>query len=677
MSEIKLSKLITTPDDFLQQIPKDIIENIYFRQNIHSKLTEDKSAQKDFLELCFLEPQIIYDSAFFTYDPRQPIGLRNRPFILRPKQRILVEELKKAVENQHDLAVDKSREEGATEIICKFLGFYWLLMPESSFLVGSRKEELVDGSVDYKDGRLIGAHQSLFHKIMYGIVNLPVWMIPGFSKKHLFLQNLNNNSMVMGESTNESFGAGNRATAILVDEIARVEPPAAQFIIDNISDTSPCCIFNSTHFRWGAGHPYAKLIRSNKIKVVTLGFEENPEKNQGLYRSPDLDIIEIVDVDYYKNLCPEVFNEIKPNQPFKLSELEKSILTCSEETQDKCINIQFIADGGEKNFNRDRSVWYDEQEARSRSKTGLAQNILRIPQGSADMFFDISTVQRIKSLYMCPPDHVGKIKYDVIKNMVKDIRFIPGSPERGLKWWGKLNNFKPDIKHNYIVGCDISRGTGASNSVLAVCDVNKNELVGLYANPFIDVSDFAELSVAVCKWLGNAFLIWEANGPGDTFDKRIWKLGYNRIYKNTNERKKPRKRQNTRGWRSSPGENGSKLDMLDHFDSALIESIKSTRNYRHIIVHDESLINELEDYMFSPGRIDVNLSSVVTDETGARYAHGDRVIACGLTVLAMNDVRPAILKKKIVPPTNSFEYRFRKYNEEQQINKRTLRKYRY
>lgn len=338
----------------------------------------------------------------------------------------------------------------------------------------------------------------------------------------------------------------------------------------------------------------------------------------------------------------------------------------------------FVGDGGEANFNRDRSVWYDEQEARGRSKTDLAQNILRIPQGSADQFFDEGTIQKIRSIYKKPCDCKGKLKFDIFNGVISNIRFLPGERGHNIKWWGRLSdNQNPDITHNYIVSCDISRGTGASNSVLAICDVNQRELVGLYANPFIDVPDFAELAVAVCKWLGGAYLIWEANGPGDTFDKTIWKLGYNKVYINVNERKITRKRTQNRGWRSTPGPNGSKLAMLDHLDSALVESLKPERYYRYIIIHDEALINELEDYMFMPGRIDANLSSMVTDESGAKYAHGDRVIAVGLAVLAMTEARPADLKKKRIPPTGSFEYRFRKWKEEQGYNNRKMRRYRY
>lgn len=672
---------INSPEDLflvLNGFPTNIIENIEARRELHKILADDEEKQSWYKAACLIKPQVAFDSAFWTYDPRQPPGYENRPFILRPKQRVMIDEIKDAIDSQHNLIVDKSREEGATEVICKMFALYWWLRPQVYFLVGSRKEDLVDKSVEYKESILVGPHQTLFHKIMYGIVNLPAWVKINISKKNCFLQNLENNSMIEGESTNESFGAGNRATAVLVDEVARIEPDVAQYIIDNIQDTSPCCIYNSTHFRWGSGHPYAKLLRSNRVTTVTLGFEDNPEKNKGMYWSPVEDIIEIKDIDYYRVACPEVFNEIEADKPFSYTQYREKIELLPDDIYNKCKSIKFVADGGESNFKRERSVWFDEQVARGRSKTDIAQNILRVPQGSADMFFDEATIHKLRSIYEREPNHVGDIKFKNIKNKLFDIYFEEGSLKKNFRWWGYLRNGSvPDLTHNYIVACDISRGTGASNSVMAVCDVNKNELIGLYVNPFIDVTDFAELAVATCKWLGNAYLIWEANGPGDTFDKRISKLGYNRLYINVNERRMVRRRSLNRGWRSTPGPNGSKLDMLSHLDAALTESIKPERYYRYIIIHDKYLINELEDYIFMPGRVDADRSNSVVDDSGAKYAHGDRVIATGLCIIAMNEARPADLREKREPPTSSFEHRFRKWKEEQEIIKRTARTYRY
>jgi len=333
----------------------------------------------------------------------------------------------------------------------------------------------------------------------------------------------------------------------------------------------------------------------------------------------------------------------------------------------------FVWDGGAGNWGRMRSIWFDQEEARGRSKIDIAQNILRIPQASSEQFFDYEILQKIRAKYIRKPDVTGKILFDNINGVISNIKFIPKQSGNVLKWWGPA----PNKEHNYIVACDISRGTGASNSVLAICDVNKHELVGIYANPYIDVPDFAELTVAVCKWLGDAYLIWEANGPGDTFDKTVYKLGYGKVYINVNERRMVRRRSLNRGWRSTPGPNGSKMMLLDRLDSALAESLKVEKYYKYIIIHDEALLNELEDYIFIPGRIDAGLSNTIMDESGARYAHGDRVIAVGLCVLAMVEVRPADLRKIKEPPRSSFEYRFREWKEEQNRMKQTMRRFRY
>lgn len=302
-----LTKKFDDPATFSTMIPEELVENVLFRKKLHGLLTKDVGLQQVYKEICLAAPEIWFATSGWTFDPRQPIGLQNIPFLLRPQQKVAIRALKDAIDNQHDLAFDKTREEGATEIICKIFALYWWLKPDIYFLVGSRKEDLVDKSVECRHGRLVGPHQTLFHKIMYAIINLPAWAQANFSKKHLYLQNLDNNATIEGESTNESFGAGNRATAVLVDEAARIDPEPAQQIIDTIHDTTRCAIFNSTHFRWGSAHPYAALLRSNKIPVVTLGYETNPSKAEGLYYSPKKGVVDIVDIEYWKKRAPEIF----------------------------------------------------------------------------------------------------------------------------------------------------------------------------------------------------------------------------------------------------------------------------------------------------------------------------------------------------------------------------------
>ena len=171
---------IDTPEQFNSIVPRDIIGNLEFRKKLAKLVTCDLSLQKTILEMVSVRPQIAYDCFFWTYNPRNKAGLRHLPFILRPHQIITVDQIKDAIDNQHDLLIEKSRDEGATELISKYFALETILYPGGSYLVGSRKEDYVDGStcIDLEHERVTGSARSIFHKILYGIVHLPPWMRP-------------------------------------------------------------------------------------------------------------------------------------------------------------------------------------------------------------------------------------------------------------------------------------------------------------------------------------------------------------------------------------------------------------------------------------------------------------------------------------------------------------------
>ncbi len=334
----------------------------------------------------------------------------------------------------------------------------------------------------------------------------------------------------------------------------------------------------------------------------------------------------------------------------------------------------FQSDGGEGNFNSPRSPWYDDQEARGRTRQDMAINILRVPQGSADQFFDDTNLVRVEKKYACDPDFTGTLKYGIDKVKPVDIEFKRGGPKL-LKWWGPLPKRRPRQDHNYIISADISRGTGASNSVATITDVNSSEIVGAYVNPFIDVTEFAELCVALCLWTGGgsrkSYLIWEANGPGDTFAKRVRKIGYPLVYYKVNQRAKTRKRSGnkTYGWYSTTGINGTKNDLLSEFDAAISESLVPNKRFPHIIIHDIELIRELRDYIFLGDRIDVGLSAQATESSGARYAHGDRVISAALAMLALKEQPKAKAKLEQKIRKNCLLQRMQERKKEKRVAK--------
>lgn len=665
---------INNPQKFLESIPRGVKKNVEYRRRLHSKITKDEGLQKAFLELCFIMPEIAFNSCLWTFDPRQPAGLRNRPFILRPKQGLAVRVLKEAIDQSsnnlcQDVSINKSREEGATEIIVKLLALYWTLCPESMFLIGSRKEDYVDRAgtdiINVTEGnRVVGDHKCLFHKVLYAIAHMPLWMQPRWNKTHMHFENIDNGSVIDGESTNENFGAGDRRLAILLDEFGRVDHSIAKNIRDTINDTSNCIIYNSTHF-YGAGHPFNKIVKSKAIKTIILPWYENPEKNAGLYKSPDINEIEIVDIDYYRNICPEVFDSVEANNIFKYSDFETKFLSTSGPVQDKLKDIRFIADGCEPIPGDLRSPWHDRQEQR-RTRRDLSQNIWMNPTGASDMYFDAVVNDRIRAKFLSPPKETGEIKYEYTQDSrIKRVWFDKKGGRKRLQWWGQLFKSRPNQSHNFILASDISLGTGASNSVCSIMDVNTNELVGVWACPETTPENFADQVIAIAKWVGGAtkpYIIWENNGGhGINFGRRIVKFHhYYLSYTDTNEVTKTRKRGSKWGWNSNTER---KDDILSALRIALAESLKTNKDHKWITIYDEDTIDELDDYIYyESGQI--GSSESADEKTGARSRHGDRVIALALCLLATKEQRKAVAMERTKIKVGSMAYRLREHKRE-------------
>lgn len=594
--------------------------------------------------------------------------MRNQPFILRPKQSQVVRDVNDAIIEQHNLVVDKSRDEGATELVTGVFTVHWLLDPDSQFLVGSRKEEYVDRGVTIVGDTVRGSHKCLFHKICYKVVHAPRWMRPNFLKTEMSLQNLDNHATIGGEATNENFGAGDRPTACLVDEHGAMMPAMASSIIDRLNDSTGCIIYNSTHY-YGVAHPYNQLLsqKLGKIKVVSLPWEENPMKNMGLYRSPSYDVIEIKDIDYYRANHPGFFDDIEPMIPFKLSAFlrDKQVPTGGK--------LRFVADGGDYNEGGWRGVWYD-QKVETRSPRDVAQNIDRRPLGSGNAIFHLTTLRRIRLDALKPATSRGSmdIKKDT-DGKVLTAKYVQDSGSCHLKLWCSLVNGRPRQDHNYIVAGDISLGLGASNSTLGIYDCNTGEKIGSLADSNITPEPFADLAVAICKWVGgdcqNPYLIWEANGCGGIFGKRVRFHGYPNFHIRRDETALHKYKQNKIGWHST---NEGKLNLLVNLDSAYAEGLKTCPQGKWLRLYDEDTLGEAEAYIMGDDGT-CGPAASLGDSSGARSAHGDRVIPDGLFVLALDYQKAAAEKQKQTIGRNCLAWRMKQRKLETDKTKLTLR----
>jgi len=286
-------KQFDTLDGFVDAVPRTLQENLQFRIDLHTLLAKDKKVQNVFWEMCKEKKQILFDTCFWTLDPRLPWGEQNQPFILRPKQIEVVDLLDWCITNGHDAGINKTRDEGASEIVCKLFSAWIMLYERVSFIVGSYKKEDVDK---------LGDDYTLFSKIDNVFEHLPSWMNLRYEKdggsiyrKDMLIRNTIRNSAIIGETTNENFSAGSRSTAMLLDEFGRIRKSITDSIEGTVHPITNCIIYNSTHWL-GPGHTFN----------IELLWHQNPVKAKGLYRSPEVGAVELIDIDYYKKNHPEI-----------------------------------------------------------------------------------------------------------------------------------------------------------------------------------------------------------------------------------------------------------------------------------------------------------------------------------------------------------------------------------
>jgi hypothetical protein len=573
-----------------------------------------------------------------------------------------IEKLIHSIRYGGDLLIDKSREMGATWIVLGAFFVDWLLVPDSTFLVISRKEEYV-----WKKGN----PDTLYWKLEYMLKNLPNWVTPRFAISERHLENVSNGSVIDGESTNSDVGAGGRRQAIMCDEFARVNAADADWIADTISDTTPARIFNSTPT--SRGHPFGQIRFAGRVPVFTLGWWRHPWKIKGHYQSDNIDEVKIFDLQYYRDKYPDIqfFNEIKPEEPFVYSDFEKKLLF--EYPDDEEVReLKFIADGNDpanQNYYSPtgrRSPWYD-RECERRTPRDKATNIDINYVGSGDVIFNPMILLRMLDKYGCQPKYRGEIDFFLRENTIVRSRFAPNTGRRRMWWWDELGGNRPNQSHNYIVGCDIALGTGQSNSIASVFDCNTNRKVGRWRCPNTSPTHFAELVVALCHWVGGAtkfpFLIWEANGPGQIFGRRVVNLGYDFIFRHREEKKIGRKRKGSIGWSSTPD---GKLNLLVSYDDALDSAFREEKGTQAFINPDEDSLHEAEDYIFFEGQSKgIGPSHCSADEGGAKAAHGDMVIADALCNLARYDQPRAALNRATFGEISSLAYRRELYKQRQ------------
>jgi hypothetical protein len=537
----------------------------------------------------------------WTYDPRRD-PYSKLPMITYYFQDETVLELVEAVMRGEDIIVEKSRDMGASWIC--LLVFLWLFMfyPLKSFLIGSRVENYVDKQ---------GNPKALFWKLDFALEHMPAWLRPNIMRLKLHVRNLDNGSVIDGESTTDEFSRGDRRTAILLDEFAAV--PNGHRILSASRDATKCRIFNSTHL--GTGTAYYELTRGT-IRKLRLHWSEHEQKNIGAYTRKGDEFI-YLDRKYWRG---------------------------RKGRREECLKYDdIIAKRGVPTPDgMTRSPWFAVQCERAAHAVEIAQELEIDCLGSSFQFFSAISIQEHIDRHACAPFRVGEVEYDALTLQPK--RWRDDKHGRFRLWMLLDANGMPLTKSEKSLGADISAGTGSSNSALSAIDTLTNEKVLEFASPYVRPEEFGKLSVVVARWLGEAFMIWEQSGPGRQYGDIVVEAGYGNIYFRRDEEKVVPKMTNIPGWVPTKD---NKLAVIGEYRRAL--------EMQTCVNRSEIALSDCLEYIFTAGgTVEHSRAANSIDPSGAKKNHGDRMIADALAWKGCKSRRPSVTVAKPVTPSNSY-----------------------
>jgi hypothetical protein len=553
----------------------------------------------------------------WTYDPRPHVPFPKIPFIPYKFQEEASLEILWSM-GVEDALIEKSRDMGASWLLVAIFTWMFLYRRDQSFLFVSRVEQYVDQS---------GNPKSLFWKVDFIIDNLPEWLRPkGYNpnvhRTKMHIESPETNSVIDGEATTGQVARGDRRTAILLDEFAAVDevkPGTGRKVLSSTRDATNCRIFNSTPA--GTGNSFYE-VRESKIKKIRMHWSEHPRKSKGLYTTDEDGLIKILDPAGWK----EIHEELRQTTWRFGKEVELD-------------PFEPILDG------KLRSPWYDGECGRTVSEQEIAQELDIDYLGSGFQFFNAERIQDAINRHCIPAFCRGDLEYDY--ETCDPIAFVE-HPQGCLELWCLLDSDgNPIIDGRNTIGCDISAGTGASNSAASIWANKTQEKIAQYTNPRIRPEQFAKYAVALAKWFGDAHLIWESNGVGRQFGAAVMDLHYGDIYYRRKDDSIGKKISDVPGWASSKE---AKIVLLGAY-RASVEQDKSINKSK------ESMEETLE-YVFAPdGSVVHSRSSSKHDPSGAKTNHGDRVIADALAVKGMGERKRTPTQDKPKIPVGSLAWR--------------------
>lgn len=586
-------------------LPKDAELNRRVRMRLLWDGGHDPAAATALRAQC-AEDILFWCNAFcWTYDPRK-IEQPDIPFITYDFQDDAIIKIRDGIKEKRNVGIEKSRDMGASWINILVLTWFWQFWPKRfTSLMVSRNENYVDAP---------GNSKSLFWKIDYLLKNQPRWLRPrSVVRTSMHIENCDTTSVIDGESTTGEVARGDRRGVIFLDEFAAFEVSAGFNANTSTQYAADCRIFNSTPR--GVGNAFYQLMHNDETLVVRMHWSQHPEKRRGLYKSENGKLV----------LLDDWRGTVEVSEKGGTGRRRVSFPD----------EYPFVLDGIL------RSPWYDKQRRIATAKEEIAQELDIDYLGSGYQFFDAAAVSAYIKAWCRDAEVVGDLEYDLTNG--EPLRFTP-NPKGKLSLWQPLGRDGTyGEERRFVIGVDVSAGTGASNSAAAVYEEATREKWAEFADPNIEPRDFAVFVLALSRFFNDAMVVPDASGPtGKQFVKRFTQDGnHPPLYRRLKDKKISAERADEYGVYLNPE---AKSSVLIEYRAAVGEAKIINRSARAM---EESL-----QFVRSPhGDIEHTAALTSQDPSGARTAHGDIVIADALANLKMGEVElPTGGKPQEIPP---------------------------
>lgn len=519
----------------------------------------------------------------------QAAAVAHVPFVTWPSQDAAINELREALAVGDDVIFSKSRQEGATWVCIADNHHLWQFRPDTQILEVSRTEDYIDKS---------GDPLSLFWKHDYINSHQPSWLLPSpldtlvkkgaqFRKDKVIL-NARLGGAITGTATTEHIGKGGHWLRGFYDEMAMIDNAASAWR----SSASACVqrVANSTPY--GPGTEYSRLrregIKTGQPRVVSLMYYNNPERAQ--------DRKWVVDTD------GSVTGEVG-RQFWDCRWLRRRI------------------------------------EKAEGDQIDVGQNIFADDIMSGDSVFKPAMVTQHREIHARDPARC---------ELSDDGKGFHETPNGRWYVWAPLvprptfpgqRIIQPTSFNDFVSFLDPSYGKGAANTAAAIMNRDTFEFIAEFVDPFCSPTEVADELVPALRGVfrgsrGPCYIGWEENGPGEALWLEFVKRHrYHRVYQRRKLGTRLDGRSRNYGWRSGRRE---KRVLLQHLGGALQRDA--------VRIYSAACLDEMLSYVFfedgscGPGH-------TRDESSGAREAHGDRVIAAAGCLFMQREVSKLYSKK--------------------------------